>query len=1181
MTDSKVYSGCNGRWRTLLVSIFTIFLLFSASEILVGQGEPEYDEILVFLEMPGVGAFDIPAVIKGEKLYLPVTDLFDFLKIRNVPEPDLQSISGFFIDPEASFLISRAENRIVYQDKTFNLNSGDLVRTESNLYLLSDYFGKIFGLECFFNFRSLAVTLNSKLELPLIKEMRQEEMRRNLTRLKGEMMADTVLKRTYPAFRFGMADWSVYASQEVNGRTDTRMNLALGAMLAGGEATASLYYDKNAGFNEKQQNYLWRYVDNENLLFRQVLAGKIPAQATSSIFNPVIGVQFTNTPTTYRRSFGTYTLSDRTEPGWVVELYVNNVLVDYVKADASGFFRFEVPLVYGNSIIRLKFYGPWGEEKVREQSINIPFNFLPEKTFEYKVSAGFVEDSSFSRFSRISLNYGLSRNITIGGGVEYLSSVSATPVMPYLNASWNLLNTILLSGEYTNGVRSKGTLSYRTPSNVQLELNYTKYVKGQKAIMYNYLEERKASISIPLRMKSFTSYNRFSVYQIILPSIRYSNGELMPSTTQYTTGEWMFSGSFRNIGTNLSTYAILIGETDPNIYSNLSLSLRLPASFVIMPQVQYGYTQKEFLSARLGLEKRIRENAFLNFTLEQNFMNNLKMAEFGFRYNFGFAQTGVSLRQSNKKTSFIEYARGSLIYDGKSKYLGADNQFNVGRGGISIIPYIDLNANGIRDKGEPKAYGLNIRSTGGRIEKNESDTTIRILGLEPYTSCFIDLDANSFENLAWRMPVKVLNVAVDPEIMKHIEIPVTVAGEASGNVIFENAGQSPGIGRIIVGFFNMDGVKVATTLTENDGYFTWFGLTPGTYSVRVDTSQLRKLGMSSDPVSREFGIKPDLNGDVVDGLDFTLRTIVKDTLKPKVIQPVQVTRMDTTVMIVHEVVEELVTITKDSWAIQLGAFKNRTNAETLRKKLEKLLGRSIDIIIQDGYFKVRINEIEGRDEVDRIVEVLRKNGITEIWIITLKARQQQVVLREKQDSVIQVYESKIFLPFTDDFYKLDRKQKPVIEQTVIERMESHTDLKKMKFREIRPMVRVTPVNQPEAPSPAETIRMIRGENLIEKVFIPEIPPLATSVEHSISAETAPPVVKVPEISLQVGVFYKKSEALKAQKKIQSRLNLPVKIVEQWEYYRVIITGFHSREETFMYYPELAGLGFPAVKLIEQ
>jgi hypothetical protein len=116
-------------------------------------------------------------------------------------------------------------------------------------------------------------------------------MRRNLSRLKGDVQADTTIGRTYPFFKFGMADWSVYASEEIDGRSDTRLNLSLGSMIAGGEATASLYYNSADKFSEKQQYYLWRYVNNDFAPLRQIMAGKIRTNAISSIYNPVIGVR--------------------------------------------------------------------------------------------------------------------------------------------------------------------------------------------------------------------------------------------------------------------------------------------------------------------------------------------------------------------------------------------------------------------------------------------------------------------------------------------------------------------------------------------------------------------------------------------------------------------------------------------------------------------------------------------------------------------------------------------------------------------------------------------------------------------------------------------------------------------------------------------------------------------------
>lgn len=1179
--------------------ILPLSLLFFSLN-LQAQDNFECDEIDLIYEIKDIGVFEMSSVICENSIFLPIGDLFNIMKIKTQISEDFETVSGFFIDQSAEYIINRPENKVIYNGKTYQLQSGDLIRTESNLYMRSEYFGEIFGLDCFFNFRSLKVNITSKLELPAIREMRLVEMRKNLGQLRGEMIADTVIGRTYPFFRFGMADWSVYSSQELKEGTDSRVSLGLGAMLAGGELTTALTYNSYTPFREKQQQYLWRYVDNDFRLVKQIMAGKISTQAFSTLFSPVIGVQLTNTPTTYRRSFGSYTLADRTEPGWIVELYVNNVLVDYMKADASGFFKFEIPLVYGNSVIRLKFYGPWGEEQIREQNINIPYNFLPEKSFEYKVSAGIVEDSTLSRFSRLSFNYGLSRNLTIGGGMEYMSSVSSGPLMPYLNASLNVLKSVLLSGEYIYGVKTSGVVSYRMPSNTNFEIEYTKYSPGQKAILFNYLEERKASLAFPYRRNKFSSYNRFTFHQIKMPASRYLNGELISSYSKYSSGEWLFSASFFGINTNLTTKALLVGDTDPNINSRLSMSVRLPRNFVIIPQVQYGFSRKDFYSARLGLEKRVRDKAYMNFSVERNFINSSVMAELGIRYNFRFAQAGTSVRNIDDNISFIEYARGSIINDAKMKYFGTSNQSSVGKGGIYFIPYLDVNGNGARDNGEPKVGGLDLRSSGGRIEKDLRDSSIRILGLEPYTKYYVELDQNSFDNISWRIPVNVLSIAIDPEIIKHVEIPVSVVGEASGTVSVKKSGVVSGLGRIVVTIYANSNIISAKTISEDDGYFSWFGLSPGDYYAMIDTSQLTRLGMISEPAIREFKIRPGQEGDIVDGLDFILKPVRSDKLAPELKEPEPVIRKDTTFLIVHEVVEELVTISKDSWAVQLGAFKNRTNAENLRKNLEGLLGRKVDIVIADGFFKVRINEIPERIEVDAIVEVLRDRGISELWIIGLKAKQQHIVLRERQDSVIriietrveepEIFESKIFMPFDENFYKLDKPRNRVVDQTVIGIMQQNSELKKMKFRDIRPNVRIIRTDTIDIHIPGQkgTVKTtgpaipVRDKIIIEKV-VPHfnIPNITKPVYKGISEENAPETVRVPKISLQVGVFYKRSEAVRAQKKIMSKLDVPVKIVEQWEYYRVIITGFHSREETFRYYPELAGLGFPGPTLIEE
>ena len=1196
MTKRKAYSGTpNSGCVSLIGKIRCLIILFLLGLITAvpvkAQDELPYDETSVYLKIPLLGTSEIDAVIRDGEVYLPVTNLFDLLKIRNVPSADMDLITGFFISPEATYTIDWRKNEIVYSGKFYPLNEGDLVRSESNLYLRALHFGKIFGLDCKFSFRDLTVTLETKLELPGIREMKLEEMRANLKRLKGEVQVDTTVGRSYPGFRFGMADWSVYANEQVGVSTDVRLNLALGSVIAGGEATVSLNYYSGKPFTEKQQQYLWRYVNNDQPLMRQFMAGKIMTHATAFLYNPVVGIQMTSTPTTFRRSFGSYTLTDRTEPGWMVELYVNNVLVDYVKADASGFFTFEVPLVYGNTQVRLKFYGPWGEERTREQNIAIPYNFLPLKEFEYTVSAGLVEDTLWSRYSRASVSYGATRFLTVGGGAEYLSSVSSGPLMPFVNASLRITNNLLLAGEYAYGVRSKGTLTWRLPSNMQLDLSYTKFDKDQKAINHNYLEERRASLSLPLRIKKFSAYSRFSFYQIVLP------------VSEYTTAEWLLAGSFFGINTNLTTYGIIVGQSDPNIYSNLSLSARIPGGFLLMPQIQYSYTYKELLSAKIGLEKRLFERGYLTGSWEQNFRNNLRMGEVGFRYDFSFAQTGVSARQNNKQTTFVQYARGSLINDRATQFLKADNRTNVGRGGISLIAFLDVNSNGIRDDGEPKAYGLNLRANGGRIERSEKDTTIHILGLEPYVKYFIELDEAGFDNISWRLKNRSYAVIVDPNMLKLIEVPVAVEGEVAGNVMLEKEGAMTGIGRMIVGFHNSAGVLKARTLTESDGYFSYFGVAPGSYYASIDTAQLRKLSMTASPDSIPFTVKADIDGDYIEGLDFVVKKIAAEAVpaeQERVTEPA--VKKDTTYLILHEEVRELVTITEDSWVIQLGAFKNKSNAQAWMRKVKAVVDKDVELIVEDGFYKVRITGFKDRAELDSYIPGLEKAGINEMWIIHLKAKIVERITM-KQDSVVRITETVVERPLPvvapgtvlqvaafrtreEASAIIDRLLAAVENLITVRNEDGVYKVQLADIQDTAEIQKLIPILEAKGFSnillinPQGTALVTVSGAQIDTLVVDEAEAIAEKQHEAVVAE-AVPAPAIPGFVLHAGRFYKRAAAERARIKIIRKLKLPVEIIQEWDAYRVVVTGFFTREETIIYYPELAGLGFTEVFVMER
>ena len=59
------------------LAFIILLLIFPQKSPVLAQDLPEYDEISIFLEIPGTGGTEIDAVIRDNELYLPVATLFE------------------------------------------------------------------------------------------------------------------------------------------------------------------------------------------------------------------------------------------------------------------------------------------------------------------------------------------------------------------------------------------------------------------------------------------------------------------------------------------------------------------------------------------------------------------------------------------------------------------------------------------------------------------------------------------------------------------------------------------------------------------------------------------------------------------------------------------------------------------------------------------------------------------------------------------------------------------------------------------------------------------------------------------------------------------------------------------------------------------------------------------------
>lgn len=850
----------------LNIEVNKYWLNDTTKDVKLNEGDYEDAPITLFVE--GIGQVEISGLVFKDEVYLPVKDIFDFLTIRNYVSADNENINGYIIQPEAGFQINKRVNKIMYRGKTFILDPGEMIMRGGTLYLKSDYFGRIFGLNCLFDKYSLAVELTTKLVLPVIREKQLELMRNNLKLLMAEKKADTTIGRKFKLLNLGSADWSAFTSQATGEKPITWLSVGIGAALAGGELNLLLNYRSNQTLNLKQQFYQWRYVNNDHAALRQVTAGKLFTKSISSLFGAVIGLQFTNTPTTYKRSFGNYVISNVTEPGWTVELYVNNVLIDFAKADAAGFYKFDVPLIYGNTMIQLKFYGPWGEVQTSEKFVSVPFNFMPVHQFEYNVSAGTVEDDQKSKFSRVQANYGLNRYITLGGGVEYLSTANQGKTIPFINTSVKIGQHILFNGEYAHQTSSKLILSYRLPSNLQADLSYTWYDKNQTAIRTNYLVEKKLVVSMPVHAGKNTYFTRLTLNQFSKLSSQF----IKPGYDQKnTTAELLISAARSGIGINLTSFAAFNKQDNLRAYSNISANINLYKGLRFLPQVQYAYDEHQISTVRIVLEKNILKRCNVNLAYEKIFINTVyaNAVTASFRYDLAFAQTFSSIRKSKSGVVATQSARGGLLFDNKAGYLAANNQSGVGKGGIIFTPFLDVNNNGKRDPDEPAAGGVKVNINGGQIHYNKKDSAIMVTQLDAYVNYFAEVDGSGLQEVAWQIKNKKMNILVQPNEFKTIELPISIMGEVNGTVNLQDSAGTNGMGRIIVQIYNSLGELAGRTITEPDGYFSFMGLKPGLYIARIDAVQLQKFNWVSQAIP--FTILAKTEGDFVSGIGFTLQ----------------------------------------------------------------------------------------------------------------------------------------------------------------------------------------------------------------------------------------------------------------------------------------------------------------------
>ncbi|MFT4644218.1 MAG: hypothetical protein ACI8ZX_000619 [Planctomycetota bacterium] len=826
------------------------------------------NEVLITVFINEKYSFDTYVLIKEPNiLYLDIEAIFKALQIKCIPE--LNNLVGFIENEKNLYTINFEKKQITIGRKTIDISNG-ILEDLGRKYIKNSLLLEAFGLNLIFNPRSLTAKLKTSFETPFIKEQKRKKKRENILKLQGKsIIVDTIITRDYHLLKLGTFDWGINSLQTINTSINSKISLGLGTELLFGEANFLMNYNPKDKFNFKDIVASWRLINNDHKFIKQANIGQVSGPESfgaSSSSAAVTGVSINNTPNTVRKATGFYTITNTTEPNWSVELYLNDALINYTQADAAGLYVFKVPIVYGITTLTLKFYGPLGEVITEQRTVNNPYTVVPVKKLEYSLTTGIVKDSLNSRFGKTTFNYGVTRFLTVTGGLQYLSSNTAQPITTFASASFQPFSAMLLNVDYTYDQGVKAVLDYYVTKEAFLQLDYTQFLEGKLPRTSSQLREFKVNLSTPLKNKFFSGFTNISFRQNSYEAFNYNQFNLMLSST------------VNKISVNSTISINWASGTSPEINSNLALSYRFLNGLALQTKTAYNFTENSLNTININLQKKISK-INLNCSFQRDFQSKSSTFSLSANYALPFSNFGFTSSYSGNNLIFGENAQGSIAFGGGDAPLKLGNNSALGKGGFLLYPYLDLNANGKFDSGEKKVFLPYVKVIGAKAVISKKDSIVRVFDLSAFTNYKVEFSDTDLSNIAWRFKHKTYKILVDPNQYKRVFVPVIPVGEIVGMVYLRKGKSLHGQDRITIEIIDEKGNKIAKTLSEYDGYYTYLGLKPGKYTVRLDEKQLKSLNLKALPAAHQITVKVTEYGDVIEGLDFTLSKIVPK--KPK------------------------------------------------------------------------------------------------------------------------------------------------------------------------------------------------------------------------------------------------------------------------------------------------------------
>ncbi len=799
--------------------------------------------------------------------------LGDFLTTLDVPmhiDINAKKASGWAFKESNRISIDYAALAASYGAKTERMAPGTVRETPDGWCVQASALSRWFGIGVTPVTAGSVLVLQSQAKLPVELTMEREARAARIKPARFDLASLPRVRIPYRMWRAPALDFVVSAGATYRAADGIKVDRQSSVYAAG--EIARLSYDAQVTTNQKGMPATVRLRAYRSDPDGQLLG---PVKATHFGFGDVEGFDskltgtaafgrggvVTNRPLTSQSAFDRSRFEGDLPAGWEAEIYRNDELLGFSKPTSDQRYVFDnVQLLYGENRIRIVLYGPQGQIREREETINVgQDNAPPGKTWYW---AGFNQPSrdifalhkppDGSELPRaqatVALEHGIDTRMSVAAlaramliGDQRVTFVEGTvrrSVGPALIEAG-------AARESNGGTAVRAQLLGRIgPLNVNAEA----LVANDFHLNGGALEDlRDYSLSLDAPVK---------LGKTVLPAHADVHLTDRNGTRQLDAAARLSANIERfNLATALH-YRKQLPDSGPPSPGETTLDLigsghvgdvrlRGTTSFYVSPGARLQSAELEAYwsaSENVDLEGDLvyestshRARARVSYIRR---LSSLAVALTGEAASDGSLAFGINLNFSLDPRHGIAVSRRPLAQAGE----------------VHALVYRDLNDNGARDPSEPAETGALVTTGSQQAEKTtDAKGSVVVGGLVPYQPIAVGIDLTSLAD-PMLVPKKALQVVVPrPGVPAEVEIGLVGGGDVEGALV-----KSGGLGfeGVDLELVDASGRAIAKTRTDYDGFFLFERVAYGSYTIRVAKDSAAAAKVSPD-LGIHFVVTPD------------------------------------------------------------------------------------------------------------------------------------------------------------------------------------------------------------------------------------------------------------------------------------------------------------------------------------